>query len=136
MTEASDTLEHPILGLLAWDSKSQWWVTIHRLPTGADLDVIIDSGTDNRFEFLTRAAELFQWAMVNERQVLAEAMRAELLELYNDTWRQGDEPVLSTEELTNRLDWQLLSISTNDIVPVDFSYSMESCSGITALPLR
>jgi hypothetical protein len=60
--------------------------------------------------------------MASERQVLAEAMRAELLELYNDTWRQGDEPVLSAKELAARLDWQLLCVSASDIVPVEFGY--------------
>jgi hypothetical protein len=83
--------------------------------------VIVDPGDGDRSEFLPRAAELFQWAMARERQVLAEAIRVELLELYNDTWRQG-EPVLSAEELTARLDWQLLTVTASDVVPVEFSY--------------
>lgn len=49
-------------------------------------------------------------------------MRAELLELYNDTWRQGEEPVLSAEGLTALLEWTLLTVSASEIVPVEFSY--------------
>ena len=60
--------------------------------------------------------------MANERQVLAEAIRAELLELYNDTWRQGDEPALSADELTTRLEWQLLDVRASGFVPIEFSY--------------
>jgi hypothetical protein len=34
----------------------------------------------------------------------------------------ADEPVLSARELTARLDWQLLTVSASDVVPVEFSY--------------
>jgi hypothetical protein len=60
--------------------------------------------------------------MENERNVLSEALRAELLSLYNDTWRQSDEPILSANELEAWLEWQLLTISASEIVPVEFSY--------------
>lgn len=122
MAEASEHLTHPVLGTLGWLPDYSYWFAQLRLPSGDWLDVIVDPGDGDRFEFLPRAAELFQWAMGSERQVLAEAMQAELLELYNDTWRQADEPVLSAEELTARLDWQLLSVSASDVVPVEFSY--------------
>jgi hypothetical protein len=61
-------------------------------------------------------------ARVGQGLFMVDAMQAELLELYNDTWRQDDEPELSAEELTKRLNWQLLTVSANDIVPVEFSY--------------
>jgi hypothetical protein len=122
MAEASEHLTHPVLGTLGWLPKYSHWFTQLRLPSGDWLDVIVDPGDGDRLGFLPRAAELFQWALSNEPRVLAEGMRAELLELYNDTWRQGDEPVLSAEELTEQLDWQMLSISASDIVPVEFGY--------------
>jgi hypothetical protein len=122
MAEASEQLPHPVLGTLGWLPAYSPWFTQLRLPSGEGLDVIVDPADTDRFEFLPRAAELFRWAFENERQVLAEAMRAELLELYNDVWRQGDEPVLSAAELTARLEWTLLTVSASDIVPVEFSY--------------
>jgi hypothetical protein len=134
MAEASDSLEHPVFGSLAWDSKYGWWQTVHRLRAGSEIDVIVDPGDEDRFEFLPKAAELFQWAVASERLVLAEALRAELLQLYNDTWRRSAEPVLSADELTAQLDWQLLSISASEIVPVEFSYGagdLFGCHGVT-----
>ncbi len=71
---------------------------------------------------LERATILFRWALENERRLLREAVEGELLELYNDTWRQGNEPVLTADELTARLEWHLLAISSSDIVPVEFGY--------------
>ena len=122
MAEASEHLTHPALGTLVWLPEFSHWFAQRPRPSGGQLDLIIDPGNGDRFEFLLRAAELFLWAMANERRVLADAMQAELLELYNDTWRQEDEPELSADELTARLDWQLLSVSDSDVVPVEFSY--------------
>jgi hypothetical protein len=122
VAEASEHLTHSVLGPLGWLPDYAHWFTQLRLPSGEWLDVIVDPGDTDRFEFLTRAAELFRWAFDNERRVLAEAMRAKLLALYNDTWRQSDEPILTAEGLTARLDWTLLDISASDIVPVEFSY--------------
>jgi hypothetical protein len=122
MAEASEHLTHPVLGTIGWLPEFSHWFTQLPLTSGGQLDVIVDPSDGDRFEFLPRAAALFQWAMANERRVLADAMQAGLLELYNDTWRQGDEPELSAAELTARLEWQLLSVSASDIVPVEFSY--------------
>jgi hypothetical protein len=122
MAEASEHLTHPVLGMLGWLPEFSWWFAELALPSGGQLDLIVDPGDDDRYAFLPRAADLFRWAMANERRVLAEAVQAELLELYNDTWRQGDEPTLSADELTERLEWQLLTVSASEIVPVEFSY--------------
>lgn len=122
MAEASEHLTHPVLGTLGWLPEYSHWFAQVRLPSSEWLDVIVDPGDTDRFEFLPRAAELFQWAFDNERRVLAEAMRAKLLELYNDTWREADDPVLTAEGLTALLEWTLLRVSTSDLVPVEFSY--------------
>lgn len=122
MAEDSEHLTHPVLGTLSWLPEFSHWFTQFRLPSGEWLDVIVDPADDDRHEFLLRAAEMFRWAFDNGRRVLADAMRAELLELYNDTWRQGEEPVLSAEGLTALLEWTLLTVSASEIVPVEFSY--------------
>jgi hypothetical protein len=122
MPEASEHLIHPVLGTLGWLPEFSHWFVQLPLASGGQLDVIVDPGNGDRIKFLPRAAELFQWAMANERSVLADAMHAELLELYNYTWRQGCAPALTADELTERLEWQLLDISVSDIVPVAFSY--------------
>jgi hypothetical protein len=122
MPEASEYVTHSVLGKLGWLPDYSHWFTQLQLPSGDWLDVIVDPGDIDRFEFLERGAELFEWAMANERRVLAEAMKVELLELYNDTWRQSDEPVLSAKQLTGRLKWELLAVSDSDIVPIEFSY--------------
>ncbi len=122
MAKASEHLTHPVLGTLGWLAEFSHWFTQLALPSGGQLDVIVDPCDGDRLEFLPRASELFQWAISNERQVLARAMRAELLELYNRTWRQSDEPKLSAKELTGRLEWQLLEIKASDFIPVEFGY--------------
>jgi hypothetical protein len=122
VAEASEHLTHPVLGTLGWLPEYSHWFTQLRLPSGEWLDVIVDPADTDRFEFLPRAAELFRWAFDNERRMLAKAMRAELLELYNDTWRRGEESVLSAGELTARLEWTLLTLSGSEVVPVEFSY--------------
>jgi hypothetical protein len=128
MAKKPETLEHSVFGSLTWDSKSGWWFTAYRLPSGAHLDVIIDPSDGDRYEFIEPAAALFQWALNNERRILHRAMKAELLELYNDTWRL-DDPELSEKELTARLAWHLLVVSASEIVPVEFSYGAEELFG-------
>lgn len=113
---------HPILGTLSWSAEDSHWSTRVPRPGGGQLDVFVDPGDGDRHQFLPRAAELYQWAVANERRVLTKAMRAELLELYNGTWRRNDQPELSTKELTARLGWQLLSVSASDVVPIEFYY--------------
>ncbi len=118
----AETIDHPIFGPLIWSVEDSHWSTRVPRPGGGQLDVIVDPGDGDRHEFLPRAAELYQWAVANERRVLGKALRAELLELYNDTWRRNDQPELSAKELTARLVWQLLQISASDVVPIEFSY--------------
>lgn len=136
MAEASEHLTHPVLGTLGWLPEFSHWFAQLPLPVGGQLDLIVNPGSDDRFEFLPRAAELYQWAMANERRVLAVAMRAQLLELYNDTWRQEDEPALSCEELAGRLEWQLLSVIACDIVPVEFSYDAGDLFGYHGVTVK
>ncbi len=122
MAEPSEYYTHPILGTLGWLPEFGHWFTQLRLPSDEWLDVIVDHSDSERFEFLPRAAELFRWAFENEQRMLGDSIRAELLEMYNDTWRQGDEPALSEDELTMRLEWTLLTVSASEIVPVEFGY--------------
>ena len=122
MAKATEYVAHPVLGTLHWLPEfSHWYVQLAFAPSG-QLDLIVDPGDGDRHEFLSRAAELFQWAMVNERRVLADAMQARLLELYNNSWRQDGEPEMSSDALTAQLDWQLLTVSACNLVPVEYSY--------------
>ena len=73
VAEASEHLTHPVLGTLAWLPKYSHWFTQLPLPGGGRLDVIVDPGDADRFGFLPRAAELFEWAMGNERRLLRQA---------------------------------------------------------------
>jgi hypothetical protein len=79
MAEASEHLTHPILGTLGWLPDYSHWFTQLRLPSREWLGVIVEPGDTDRFEFLTRAGELFLWAFDNEQRVLADAMQQEFL---------------------------------------------------------
>jgi hypothetical protein len=122
MAKVSETLSHPDFGELGWLPEDSHWYTAIRKPTGDWLDVIVDPGDNDRYVFLESAAKLFRWALDNEPRILRDALQAELLELYNDTWRRSDGPVLTAEDLAGRLKWTLLDIGSLDIVPVTFWY--------------
>ena len=122
MAEASEHLTHPVLGTLGWLPKYSHWFAQPTLPSGARLDLVVSPGDGDRFAFLPRAAELYRWALVNERAILATAVSSYLLELYNECWRQDDLPVLGSAGFTAALEWQFLEVSASEIVPVDFGY--------------
>jgi hypothetical protein len=120
---ASEVLRHhPAFGLLRWQPDGSTWYTQYRLPSGALLDVEVEPGGGDRYAFFEPAAKLFRWALDNERGVLATAIQAELLELYNGTWRRGNDPELSGAELAARLEWAGLLVSASEVVPVEFFY--------------
>src|SRR5262249_23570355 len=108
VAEGSETLSHPALGQLAWAPTPFHWSTEYRLPSRGRLDVFLEPYPSDRYAFLDRAAELFRWALDNEQRLFREALRADVLELYNAGWRQDGEPVLSEEEFAALLEWQLL----------------------------
>ena len=122
MADASETLAHPVFGRLEWRPKESEWFTQYRLPSGVQLNIHIQPYQRDRHAFIESAAELFRWALANERRMFQEAVQTTLLELYNDGWRQEDEPVLSAEEFAAQLEWQLLRIKASDIVPVELWY--------------
>ena len=122
MAKASKHLSHPVLGDLVWMPKCSFWAVRTSHPSGGEFDVIVNPSGGDRFEFLPRATELYQWAMANERQVLVKAMKAELLELYNDDWRQRGQPKLTAKKLVARLEWQMLEVKADSPAPIEFSY--------------
>jgi hypothetical protein len=116
----ADELTHPVLGVLNWEADNSTWLGQRHLPDGGWLDVTIKPGEGDRHAFLKRAADIFAWALKNEREVLREAIQAELLELYNETWR-GSDPVLDAKELEDKLEWHHLEIRDSDVL-VEFTY--------------
>ncbi len=125
MAEAPETLLHPVLGQLTWAAAPFHWSTEYQLPSGGRLDLFVEPYPLDHYAFLERAAELFRWALDNERRVFREALRTYVLELYNDGWRQDDEPVLPEDEFAARLEWQLLKVRGSDLVAVEFWYDAE-----------
>lgn len=122
MSQATEFLSHPVLGDLTWQPEYDHWSGERELASGQVLDLIIEPGEQDRRAFIPRAAELFSWALANERKVFADALQAELLELYNSEWREDEAPLLSAAEFSERLEWQLVCVSASDLVPVEFMY--------------
>ena len=91
MAEVSETLAHPVLGKLTWDPLPSLSTDIN-LPRAAGWTCSFEPYPCERYAFLEQAAELFRSALDNQRRVFREALRAYVLELYNEGWRQADEP--------------------------------------------
>jgi hypothetical protein len=122
VAEPSETLSHPVFGELGWLPEYSHWFTQIKQPSGECLDVIVDPGDGDRYASLEPAATLFRWAQENERRILDEAIKASILDLYNDTWRQGDDDTLTEDELAGQLKWTYLKISTSQRCTIIFSY--------------
>ena len=120
MAKSHDSITNPVFGNLRWEPQYSWWFTQVSRPSGELLDVIVEPGDGDRVAFLKQAARLYPRVMKAERRILREAIREELLELYNDVWRQGDEPRLTAHELMDRLQLSLVNLGT--VVPVTLSY--------------
>jgi hypothetical protein len=129
MAESSDDLTHPIFGTLRWEPDDGTWFTQVHVTSGDVIDLLITPYDEDRFAFLTRASELFQWAMVNERRILAQAVEVELLELYNNTWRRGVEPVVSAADLMAKLEWHVLCVNADAAVSLDYGYGAGALFG-------
>ena len=129
MTDGTEDLTHPVLGMLRWQPDDECWYSQVRLASGDAIDLLITPYDEDRFSFLTRAGEVFKWAMANERRILAEAVQVELLELYNSTWRRAGEPVLSAVELMAKLEWHLLCINADAVVLIDYGYGAGALFG-------
>jgi hypothetical protein len=109
--EPPETITHPVFGELRWESERAVWFTQIRDATNEWIDVSIEPEEGDRLARLDRAAELYSRAMRAERQLLRTAVRSELPELYNDTWRQANEPELTAAELVSRLVFTFIQVS-------------------------
>jgi hypothetical protein len=116
---AADVIKHPVFGELRWDQKYSWWSTQLRLPSGNQLEVIVNPVDTDRFSFIDAAAKHYRRALKGERRILRDAIREELLDLYNDYWRQGEKR-LTARELMNRLKLSLIEFGT--VVPITLNY--------------
>jgi hypothetical protein len=133
MAEPHDHALHPVLGELRWDEEGSAWTGSFALAEGRVVELSICSDGGDRRGSLEPAAGLFTWALENQSRLLDIALRAELLVLYNDTWRAQDAPPLTAEELAGRLQWGLLELSDSDPVPVRFVYQAGSLFGHRAV---
>src|SRR5262249_49452907 len=113
---------------------SHWFAQVEQ-PGGDRLDVIVDPGDSDRRAIIEPAVKLFRWAMKNEPRILRAALRAELLHLYNDTWRQGREAQLSAKGPAGQLKWSLLTHSASKIVPIEFSCEVDELFGGHGVPV-
>jgi hypothetical protein len=116
----AESITHPVFGELRWDSQRTWWFAQIPLPSGEQVEVIVTPGDEDRIAFVELAAKLYERARKAERRILRDALREELLELYNETWRQGNQPKLTAKELTSQLTLALIEIDT--LIPVTLSY--------------
>lgn len=122
----AESLTHPAFGKLKWEETDQWWFTQIRQESGEWLDVIVDPGDDDPTQFVERASQLYRRAMNAERQLLQEAIKDKLFDLY-ETWRQENEPKLTAEELQDQL--ELIFVRIDTVIPITLSYDLGDLFG-------
>lgn len=122
MDATPESLIHPLLGHLVWVSEESLWVAHYHIPSGNQLTVYFNPHRTDRYAFIEPATELFRWAFDNERDVLYEAISAYLLNLYNEEWRQDDEPMLSADDFAALMQWKSVRITASSNVPIEFWY--------------
>lgn len=118
----SEVLGNATFGQLEWDARMSRWMTTCRLPTGASLEVHITPYQTDRHAFVAIAEEMFRWAIDHERAMLSTAIRSYLLDLYNEGWKQEDEPLLTEPRFSAHLEWRLLKLTANSSVPIEYVY--------------
>jgi hypothetical protein len=116
----STTLKHLVFGKLRWEERGVWFAQI-RDSSGEWLDVVVDPGDGDRMAVIEPAAALYKKATRSERRILRDAVRLELLELYNDTWAQdGDK--LTAKQLIEQLEFVFLSLEPDSDIPIVLGY--------------
>lgn len=78
---------------------------------------------EDRAAYLDRAADLYVRAMRAERQQIRTAVKEELLERHNETWRRSDEPELTADEFMSQLTFTFIDIRPDRECAVVLSYN-------------
>jgi hypothetical protein len=118
----ANTLKHPVFGKLQWQAQYGWWFAQVRDASGEWLEIVVDPGDDDRMAVIEPAAALYKKAIRSERRILRDAVRLELLELYNDTWRRSGDPKLSTTAFIEQLEFTFIKLQPGWDIPVILSY--------------
>jgi len=89
-------ITHAILGNLVWDDDLEWWKakTLLSSDTKINLAVSTDAGSDE-LPTIEKAGDFLLWLRSNDEAVRRFAA-SQLLELYNDEWRENEEKIDST----------------------------------------
>jgi hypothetical protein len=115
-------INHPVFGEIVWELPRECWFLQVPIPAGGIVDVSIKPHDQDPLLILDIAAETFQGVLRDERRILRDAIREELLELYNGTWcRAGHK--LTEPELMEQLRFEYLEINPGWVVPVILSYA-------------
>lgn len=117
-----DTVAHPVFGELRWETLRECWFTQVCDSEGGQVDVSVKPHEQDPLAVLDRATDLYRRAVRVERRILRAAVREELLELYNETWRVAGRE-LTAAELISQLRFEYIEISPVGVVPVILSYT-------------
>jgi hypothetical protein len=91
-----------VFGLLKWDDILSCWLGGIDWPPGLHTEVAIWQPDNDLAAGLRMAREGLDWLKANEEQA-RRCIANSMLEIYNDVWRDEDEPI-SEEEFIRRTD--------------------------------
>jgi hypothetical protein len=95
-------LEDPDLGKLTWEEDLQWWRGEMDWASGHPISVAVSCVEKEEIQILLpQARRAFAWVREHEAHARLCAAR-ELLDLYNSTWREKEEPI-SLQEFARRI---------------------------------
>ncbi|AWM39983.1 hypothetical protein GobsT_16180 [Gemmata obscuriglobus] len=112
-------IAHAALGELRWTKQSGEWVGRVSSLSGEWSVVIVDE--HGSAETLNTSVMLYQRAIRAERKILRTALRAEVSDLYNESWAGGSGE-LGEGELLSRLRLELVNVDVSGYSAIEFHY--------------
>jgi hypothetical protein len=115
----ADTFDDATFGRLSWDGRLNSWLGGVDLTPDLYVEIKIPGTEADRFMGFPAARDGLAWLLAHEPDA-RQQVAAEMVELYNDSWRDEDEPI-TAEEFANRIELVWASLGEDGSVLLSYS---------------